>query len=290
MATTSVANATPPVRCSLARSTPAACWTATIWPSGSTAPCRPAALASSGRPAHTTIATSPPVLAHPRPRSGDSPNCCRACNGKTRRCVRCSNSRACARGVPDEPAATVCFQKPWTTKASMERTVESSPAAIDTEGLALDQGALLLLRRALAALPARSELRVRSCAPAWTVHLAAWCRQQGHGLRFEHLADGTCDAWVTRAAHAGGQWSGALTTGPAWLVEGELPAAEAAPSWGLAARGAIVEAGSPPFAFALSRRDELWATTAGALYRQAAAAQWNPEGAIDWNVDFELAP
>jgi hypothetical protein len=49
-----------------------------------------------------------------------------------------------------------------------------------------------------------------------------------------------------------------------------------------------VEAGSPPFFFALHRRDELWAETAGELYRQAAAAQWDPATAIDWDAPFEL--
>lgn len=164
----------------------------------------------------------------------------------------------------------------------------SSLPTIDIEALGFDQGALLLLRSALAELPPGGTLRVRGSAPAWTLHLAAWCRQQGHTLQIDELADGGCEARVTRAAHADGRWQGAQRAGQAMLQDGELPAAQAEPSWGLAARGALVEAGSPPFGFALSRRDELWAATAGALYRQAAAAQWDPEQAIAWHAGEPL--
>ena len=150
---------------------------------------------------------------------------------------------------------------------------------IDIESLGLDQGALLLIRRALAERPVRGELRVRGRSPDWRMHLEAWCRSQGHALHFE--AD---DAVVTRGPHAEGRWLGAQTTGSA----DDVPAEDAASGWGLAARGATVEAGSPPFFFALHRRDELWAATAGELYRQAAAAQWDPATAIDWDAPFEL--
>ena len=95
---------------------------------------------------------------------------------------------------------------------------------------------------------------------------------------------------MQRASHAEGRWQHAMSTGQASLVAGEPPVAEAAARWGLAARGATVEAGSPPFAFALARRDELWAAAAGALYRQAASAQWDPDQAINWHADFVLSP
>jgi hypothetical protein len=69
-----------------------------------------------------------------------------------------------------------------------------------------------------------------------------------------------------------------------------LPAARAEPEWGLAPRGATVEAGGPRIGFGLSTRDEIWAATAGEIYRQAAAAQWDPQTAIDWDEPFDLAP
>ena len=144
----------------------------------------------------------------------------------------------------------------------------SPTPTIDIESLGLDQGALLLIRRALAERPVGGELRVRGQSPDWRMHLQAWCRGQGHPLRFEAE-----EAVVTRGPHAQGRWLGAQSTG---LAQGDANGAPA------------VDAGSPPFFFALHRRDELWAATAGELYRQAAAAQWDPGTAIDWNASFEL--
>lgn len=159
----------------------------------------------------------------------------------------------------------------------------SSTPTIDIESLGLEQGALLLIRRALAEVPASGELRVQGTAPAWDIHLEAWCRQQGHGVRFDKGESGATQALLTRASHAEGRWHGAQSASDA-------PAEDALAGWGLAARGATVEAGSPPFAFTLHRRNELWAETAGALYAQAAAAQWDPATAVDWDAPFDLPP
>jgi hypothetical protein len=161
----------------------------------------------------------------------------------------------------------------------------SPTPTIDIESLGLDQGALLLIRRALAERPVGGELRVCGQSPDWRMHLEAWCRSQGHPLRFEAE-----EAVVTRSPHAEGRWLGAQSTGAAQGDANDTPAEDAAPGWGLAARGATVEAGSPPFFFALHRRDEVWAATAGELYRQAAAAQWDPGTAIDWDAPFDLPP
>jgi hypothetical protein len=102
--------------------------------------------------------------------------------------------------------------------------------------------------------------------------------------------DGEVEAVVIRGRWTEGRWRDAMTTGASQLAGNDLPVAKAEPAWGLAARGAKVEAGSPSFGFSLSTRDEIWAATAGELYRQAAAAQWDPETAIDWYVDFDLSP
>jgi hypothetical protein len=166
---------------------------------------------------------------------------------------------------------------------------------IDIETLGLDEGALLLVRRALAELPAGGNLHVRGRAPQWELHLTAWCRQQGHRAQTSVLPGGEVEVVVTRGpwsdgTGAEGRWRGALATGHSQLAAGELPAATAERAWGLAARGATVEAGSPAFAFNLRIRDEIWATTAGELYRQAAAGQWDPETAIDWGAPFDLPP
>ena len=57
--------------------------------------------------------------------------------------------------------------------------------------------------------------------------------------------------------------------------------------WGLAARGARVEAGSPEMRFALSDKDVVWADEAERLYAQGAAAQWDPATAIPWDAPIE---
>jgi len=166
----------------------------------------------------------------------------------------------------------------------------SCPPTIDIEALGLDQGALLLLRRALAEVPLGATLQVRGRSADWDLHLAAWCRSQGHAVRFEVDDVGATVAVLTRHVLAEGRWQGAQQTGHALVASPQLPAAEALPGWGLAARGATVEAGSPAFDFGLRHRDELWAASAGELYRQAAAAQWDPETAVDWGAPFTLAP
>ncbi|MEY2431419.1 MAG: hypothetical protein QOC92_1144 [Acidimicrobiaceae bacterium] len=62
------------------------------------------------------------------------------------------------------------------------------------------------------------------------------------------------------------------------------PSPVADPTWGLAARGALVEAGGPALGISdLNQRDAVWADIAPKLYAQAAANQWDPETAIDWN-------
>lgn len=68
------------------------------------------------------------------------------------------------------------------------------------------------------------------------------------------------------------------------------PVAAASESWGLAARGALVEPGISGFYFPLNRRDHVWTRRMAALYRRAAAAQWNPDTAIDWQQNVDNPP
>ena len=55
-------------------------------------------------------------------------------------------------------------------------------------------------------------------------------------------------------------------------------------SWGLAARGALVEAGGPRFDYAIVERDVVWSDEAARIYARAAANQWDPATAIDWDA------
>ena len=59
--------------------------------------------------------------------------------------------------------------------------------------------------------------------------------------------------------------------------------------WGLAARGALVESGGPDLTVAdLDTKPAVWCDLAPRLYAQAAAAQWDPATAIDWETGDTL--
>ncbi|NML45147.1 ferritin-like domain-containing protein [Ramlibacter sp. G-1-2-2] len=161
---------------------------------------------------------------------------------------------------------------------------DASPrATIAIDALGMDQGAHLLVKRALAEVQPGETLRVDGSGPHWDVPLLAWCRQHGHAAE-------TCSdhVLVTRGPFQQGRWAGAAQAGQASLDAVGALAERAPPVWGLAARGAQVEAGSPGFVFRLDEKTAVWAENAAALYRQALASQWDPETAIDWRQDFVL--
>jgi hypothetical protein len=131
-------------------------------------------------------------------------------------------------------------------------------------------------------LPVGGRLHVRGTALELGVHLRTWCRTQGHELTHDagRLA-------IVRGSVEDGRWRGAERAGsPQSGPPEEHPPAH----WGLAARGATVEAGAPEFRFALDDRNTVWADEAAALYAQAAAAQWDPATAIAWNTPVDLPP
>jgi hypothetical protein len=150
----------------------------------------------------------------------------------------------------------------------------SPPPTIDLDGVGIDRGGHLLLRRALAAVPVGARLEVRGSAPELAVHVRAWCRTEGHGFEWP---------FIVRGGAAGARRRGAETAGT-----GKGPADQAQASWGLAARGALVEPGGPDFSFPLDRREQVWTDAAPTIYRQAAANQWDPATAVDWDEPFEL--
>ena len=136
---------------------------------------------------------------------------------------------------------------------------------VDLGDLGLDEGGHLLVARALAR---EAEVRVVGSAPTLAVDLPAWCRALGHAC---------ADSVVTRGPHdrrRGAERAGKI----------ESPSEHASQHWGLAARGALVEAGVPALDFAFADKYELWSDDAARLYAQAAAAQWDPETAIPWDA------
>jgi hypothetical protein len=144
---------------------------------------------------------------------------------------------------------------------------------IDLEGLGFDRGAGLLLERALAPLAAGSRLKVVGRDPALSVDLAPWCRRRGHRLEPANV--------VVKGAAGSDRWVGAARAGapgPDGVVDRPDPA------WGLAARGALVEAGASPSGFDLDDRGVVWTDIAPRLYAQAAASQWDPATEISWDT------
>lgn len=148
-------------------------------------------------------------------------------------------------------------------------------AILELGDLGFDRGAHLLVKRALSPLSKGQRLEVRGRAPGLATHLRAWCRAQGH-----ELDEATCLS-ICRGDADRDRWRFAMR------AEGRTPGsvAEAPESeWGLAARGALIEAGGPEFHFPMNQKRDLWADEAADLYRQAVAAQWNPDTAIEWNA------
>ncbi len=154
----------------------------------------------------------------------------------------------------------------------------STEVALDLEGLGLDRGAHLLIDRALATVPVGAALAVRGSASDLGLHLATWCRQMGHGF-LPAEAGSLATGRIVRGL-ADERWSDTARAGDS--TKPLSMAGHASGHWGLAARGAMVERGGPDFQFTLSERDTVWCDEAPRLYAQAAAAQWDPERAIDW--------
>jgi hypothetical protein len=154
-------------------------------------------------------------------------------------------------------------------------------ALVDLDRLGFDSGAHLLVRRGLRGVPIGGRLRVRGDDPALGVHLRAWCRVEGHGFAVD--PDGGYD--VIRGDAEELRWAGAERAGdpsPEGIVR-RPPA-----NWGLAARGALVQAGGPAPGFDIADRDVVWADLAPRLYAHAAAAQWDPATAVDWTIPDPL--
>jgi hypothetical protein len=182
----------------------------------------------------------------------------------------------------------------------MTETETSPSQIIDIEDLGFDRGAHLLIKKALADIPVGERIGVRGCAPDVAVHLRGWCRAQGHevswpdggstGDEVHPPGESPLVAWVRRGSATTGRWRDAETAGATDPRRAGAVVDHPSPRWGLAARGARVEAGGPEFHFRLNSKEEVWADSVPRLYLQAAAAQWNPATAIEWGAPFELPP
>lgn len=153
------------------------------------------------------------------------------------------------------------------------------PVTIDLEDLGLDGGGHLILERGMTAVAPGECVDVRGSHPALYLHLAAWCRSEGHTLE----RDSAGQVLVRAGSANSDRWSGAVRAG-----HPRHPSTTADPSWGLAARGALVESGGPPLSVEWAERDLVWADVAPTLYAQAAGSQWNPAVAVNWSGGSDL--
>jgi hypothetical protein len=156
---------------------------------------------------------------------------------------------------------------------------------VELGDLGFDEGGALLIKRALRLAGPGGQVSVSGLAPDLALHLRSWCRGEGHELQWLDT-----DALITGASNVAARWSGAERSGSPDPSAPNSVAEHAQQRWGLAARGALVESGSPEFAFTLADKIEVWSADAGRIYAQGAAAQWDPATAIPWNTNFDLPP
>jgi hypothetical protein len=159
---------------------------------------------------------------------------------------------------------------------------------VDLGSLGFAEGGYLLVKRAARRLAPGDSIRVTGESDDLDVHLRAWCRAEGHRCDWQPAPGGSCGhALVYIGIAESARWTGANLVSGGNEEDDEV--AEHPPrSWGLAARGATIEAGTPEFDFQLTDKVDVWSDDAAHIYQQAVASQWDPETAIPWHAPFDL--
>ena len=164
----------------------------------------------------------------------------------------------------------------FTTK--MEKFLKPT---INIENLGFEKGAHLILKRSLQKISVGEELTITGFDTEWQPQVSAWCRAEGHAVHFSTV-ERKVFAHLKRGSAQENRWQDVQSTGHSDLRMAQAVKEEAKATWGLAARGAKVEAGSADFHFRLNHKTEVWSDNIAELYSQALAAQWNPNTALDW--------
>jgi hypothetical protein len=160
---------------------------------------------------------------------------------------------------------------------------------VDLGSLGFAEGGYLLVKHAARRVQAGESIRVTGESEDLDVHLRAWCRAQGHRCDWQPSPNGTPPhALVHVGAAESERWAGANVASGSDDAGGDHVAEHAPRSWGLAARGSTVEAGTPEFDFTLTDKVDVWSDDAAHIYQQAVASQWDPETAIPWRAPFDL--
>ena len=159
---------------------------------------------------------------------------------------------------------------------------------VDLANLGFAEGGNLLVKRALRYVPAGGEILVHGTSPELALHLETWCRAEGHKFRWIADSGEAGHTAITRGESQGARWARSERAGNADPSQAGAVTEHPPQTWGLAARGATVEAGAPVFDFRLVHKAEVWTDDAARIYEQAVAAQWNPETAIPWSAEFQI--
>jgi hypothetical protein len=160
---------------------------------------------------------------------------------------------------------------------------------VDLGTLGLAEGGYLLIKRALRQAGAGGAITVTGTPAELNVDLRGWCRTEGHRFDWRPGSDGMRGhAVVVNGEAETSRWAGAQRAGQPGASRPDTVAEHPPRSWGLAARGAIVEAGTPEFEFHLVDKLDVWTDEAARIYAQAVAAQWDPETAVPWSAEFDL--
>ena len=156
---------------------------------------------------------------------------------------------------------------------------------LDLGQLRFDEGAHLLIKQSLNSAEPGEDVLVHGDGRDLELQLEVWARSAGHKTWRE---GNSCGIYLRRGAASSGRWQGAEQAGhPDPDVPGGV--SERPPQrWGLAARGAIVEAGTPDFSFSLADKRQVWADEAARLYASAVASQWDPNTVVPWDESFDL--
>ena len=161
---------------------------------------------------------------------------------------------------------------------------------VDLGSLDVAEGGYLLVKRATRQVAPGEPIRVTGDSDELEMHLRAWCRAEGHEFEWRPSSGGQRgEALVLAGMAETGRWTGAARVSGAGGADEDAVAEHPPRSWGLAARGSTIEAGTPEFDFQLTDKVEVWSDDASRLYQQALAAQWDPGTAIPWSVSFELS-
>jgi hypothetical protein len=161
---------------------------------------------------------------------------------------------------------------------------------LDLGTLGFAEGGYLLLKRALREAGSGREVVVTGTAPGLEVDLRAWCRAEGHRFEWQAATPANGGRAVILDGGAESQrWSDSRRVGAEGVSDADSVAEHPPRSWGLSARGATIEAGTPQFDFHLVDKVEVWSDDAGRIYQQAVAAQWDPETAVPWSAAFTIA-